>query len=196
LATLREPYSEVSPLSPLLVYIGIRIYRRIINNIRRGVAYFPVWSNLWAASRKWEANRKTSFEIRDRHLFTPQEASKLLPDIKPKLKELLERKKVVGTLNSELARYSLLGFRPAEMAEKAAQLDALAGRMYQMVAELEDLGVLVKDLDHGLIDFPAEKHGAGVLLCWMYGEPEVSYWHGLEEGYSNRRSLKIQLIQP
>ncbi|MGP8124812.1 MAG: DUF2203 domain-containing protein [Nitrososphaerales archaeon] len=178
------------------MYIGIRIYPRIINNIRRWVASFPVGSNLWEAAGKKEASHKTSFEFRERHLFTPQEASKLLPDIKPKLKELIERKKVVGALNSELERYGLLGFRPAEMAEKAAQLDALVERMYRMVDELEDLGVLVKDLDYGLIDFPAEKHGKNVLLCWMYGEPEVSYWHGLGEGYSHRRALKIQLIQP
>jgi hypothetical protein len=178
------------------VYIGFRIYSRIINNIRRWVASFPVGSNLWAASRTEEASYRTSFDFRDRHLFTPQEASKLLPDIKPRLKELVERRKVVATLHAELERYNLLGFRPAEVSEKAARLDSLVEGMSKKVDELEDLGVFVKDLDYGLIDFPAERYGENVLLCWRYGEPEVSYWHGTSEGYDSRKALKLQLIQP
>ncbi|MGD0146477.1 MAG: DUF2203 domain-containing protein [Nitrososphaerales archaeon] len=164
--------------------------------MRRWVASFPVESNLCAASRKRQASRKTSFDFRDKHLFTPQEASKLLPDIKPKVKELIERKKVVIALQSELERYNLLGFRPAEVAEKAAQLDALAEDANRKIEELEDLGVKVKNLDYGLIDFPAERYGRNVLLCWQYGEPEVSYWHRSDECYNDRKALNIQLIQP
>ncbi len=129
-------------------------------------------------------------------MFTPQEASKLLPDIKSKVKELIERKKVVAELHSELERYNLLGFRPAEVAEKAAVLDSLVEGMTKKIEELEDLGVMVKDLDFGLVDFPAERYGEDVLLCWRYGESEVSYWHKPNEGYNGRKALKIQLVQP
>ncbi|QQG49502.1 MAG: DUF2203 domain-containing protein [archaeon] len=142
------------------------------------------------------ASHKTSFDFKDKHLFTPQEASKLLSDIKPKVKELIERKKVLSTLHQEMERYNLLGFKTAEVAEKAALLDALVEGMTQKLAELEDLGVIVKDLDFGLVDFPAERYGENVLLCWRYGESLVSYWHKPTEGYNGRRSLKIQLIQP
>jgi len=82
------------------------------------------------------------------------------------------------------------------MAERAAQLDALIETMDRKVDELEDLGVKVKDLELGLVDFPAERYGDKVLLCWMYGEPEVSYWHGPDEGYARRKALRMQLIQP
>jgi hypothetical protein len=142
------------------------------------------------------ANQTTTFEDNDVHLFTPQEASKLLPDIKPKMKELIEKKKVVAKLHNEIEKYNLFGFRTAEVAEKAAQLDALVDDMKRMVSELEDLGVEVKDLDYGLVDFPAEKYGESVMLCWRYGEPEVSFWHTANEGYNGRKSLKLQLIQP
>ncbi len=54
----------------------------------------------------------------------------------------------------------------------------------------------MKDLAHGLVDFPAERFGREVLLCWMYGEPEVAYWHELQEGYPGRKAVKMQLIQP
>ena len=129
-------------------------------------------------------------------MFTPQEASKLLPDIKPKVKELIERKKVVAELHTEMERYNLLGFKTAEVAEKAAQLDALVESMTKKIAELEDLGVMVKDLDFGLVDFPADRYGESVLLCWRYGEAEVSYWHKPNEGFNGRKPLKLQLIQP
>ena len=129
-------------------------------------------------------------------MFTPQEASKLLPDIKPKMKELIEKKRVVAKLHNEIEKYSLFGFRTAEVAEKAAQLDALVEDMKRKVSELEDLGVEVKDLDYGLVDFPAEKYGESVMLCWRYGEPEVAFWHKPNEGYNGRKSLKMQLIQP
>jgi hypothetical protein len=129
-------------------------------------------------------------------LFTPQEASKLLPDIRPKVKELIERKKVIATLHGEIEKYNLLGFKPADVAEKAGQLDALVEDMTRKIAELEDLGVQVKDLEFGLVDFPAERYGENVMLCWRYGEPEVSFWHKHKEGYNSRKSLKIQVIQP
>jgi hypothetical protein len=143
-----------------------------------------------------EAKLTTAFEDQEMHLFTPQEASRLLPDIKPKVKELIERKKVVARLHEEIEKYNLLGFRPAEVAEKAAQLDALVDEITRKIAELEDLGVEVKDLDFGLVDFPAERYGETVMLCWRYGEPEVAFWHSPSEGYNKRKALKIQLIQP
>ncbi|HLQ07210.1 MAG TPA: DUF2203 domain-containing protein [Nitrososphaerales archaeon] len=129
-------------------------------------------------------------------MFTPQEASKLIPDIRPKVKELIECKKVIAKLNAEIEKYNLLGFKPADVAEKAGQLDALVEDMTRKIAELEDLGVQVKDLEFGLVDFPAERYGENVMLCWRYGEPEVSFWHNHNEGYNSRKSLKIQVIQP
>jgi hypothetical protein len=99
-------------------------------------------------------------------------------------------------MHAEMERYNLLGFKTAEVAEKAAQLDSMVERMTNKIAELEDLGVKVKDLDFGLVDFPADRYGENVLLCWRYGEPEVSYWHKPNEGYNGRKPLRIQLIQP
>ena len=52
-------------------------------------------------------------------------------------------------------------------------------------------GALVKDLDEGLVDFPAQREGEEVLLCWRLGEDEISFWHGLEEGFSGRRPLPL-----
>jgi hypothetical protein len=143
-----------------------------------------------------EASQRTTFEDQETHFFTPQEASRLLSDIKPKVKELIECKRVVAKLRDEIEKYNLFGYRTAEVAEKAAQLDALVDDMSRKVSELEDLGVRVKDLDFGLVDFPAERYGERVMLCWRYGEPEVAFWHRSDEGYNGRKSLKLQLIHP
>ena len=157
---------------------------------------FPVRTFLWPTSRIAEANPKTTFENQEMHLFTPQEASKLLSDIKPKVKELTERKRLVAKMHDDIEKYNLLGFRTSEVAEKAAQLDALVEEMRRKIAELEDFGVEVKDLDLGLVDFPAERYGETVMLCWRFGEAEVSFWHRRDEGFNSRRSLKLQVVQP
>lgn len=147
-------------------------------------------------ARLGRGDSSTSFGLNNEHFFTPQEASKLLPDIKPKVKELIERKKVVTSLNAELERYSLLGVQTAEVSEKAALLDILVEGMTKKIAELEDLGVHVKDLDYGLVDFPADRYGEKVLLCWRYGESEVSFWHKPNEGFNGRKALKAEAIPP
>ena len=150
----------------------------------------------YAALAAVVASQTTTFENQETHLFTPQEASKLLPDIKPKIRELVERKRAIAKLHGEIEKYNKLGFKTPEIAERAAQLDALVDEMTRRIAELEDLGVEVKDLDTGLVDFPAERYGESVMLCWQYGEAEVSFWHKSTEGYPGRKPLKLQIVQP
>jgi hypothetical protein len=55
--------------------------------------------------------------------------------------------------------------------------------------EIQSLGVEVKDLELGLIDFPAELDGEPIYLCWQFGEDEVGYWHRRSEGFAGRRTL-------
>jgi hypothetical protein len=93
-----------------------------------------------------------------------------------------------------MERYALFGVNTQDMADRASSLDTLVDDMTKKVAELEDLGIVVKDLDYGLIDFPANRYGEKVLLCWRYGEPEVSFWHKPHEGFPRRKPLKTTLI--
>ena len=57
------------------------------------------------------------------------------------------------------------------------------------MGELHELGILVKDLDSGLVDFPCRREDEDVLLCWRLGEEEVAFWHRLEDGYAGRRPV-------
>ncbi len=130
------------------------------------------------------------------HLFTPQEASKLLPDIREKMKALMEKKKLLDAQKEEVERYNLIGLKTDGSIEKEKRLDFLAEDMMRTIRELEDLDVTVRDIDFGLVDFPAQRYGEKVFLCWRYGEAEVGYWHRPEEGFGGRRTLKSQLVSP
>jgi hypothetical protein len=81
------------------------------------------------------------------------------------------------------------GLRPRDFAEAQTDLEAEAAGIARCVQGIEELGGQVKDLDRGLVDFPALHEGEEVLLCWELGEEEVAHWHGLEEGFAGRRPL-------
>ena len=78
---------------------------------------------------------------------------------------------------------------PGEVRAAAEDVAQEADGIAECVRLLDDAGVQVKDLDEGLLDFPAQKDGEDVLLCWKVGEPEVAYWHSLEEGFAGRKPL-------
>ena len=71
------------------------------------------------------------------------------------------------------------------------RLDEEVAGIARCVARIHEAGGLVKDLDAGLVDFPARREGVEVLLCWRLGEDEVGFWHGLEEGFSGRKPLPL-----
>ena len=81
------------------------------------------------------------------------------------------------------------GVRPHEVDELQVAMDDEAAEIVRCVAELQELGLLVKDLDEGLVDFPALRGGEEVLLCWRLGEEEVAFWHTLEDGFAGRKPL-------
>jgi hypothetical protein len=57
------------------------------------------------------------------------------------------------------------------------------------VEKLEEAGVVVKDLDIGLVDFPTLYRGEEVYLCWRMDEPDIDYWHGVHEGFAGRKEI-------
>ena len=78
-----------------------------------------------------------------------------------------------------------------ERIERLLDKDAYVQEIGLLVADLEAAGVQVKDLDRGLVDFPARHPESGdlVLLCWHLGEDRVAFWHGLDEGFVGRKPL-------
>lgn len=70
-------------------------------------------------------------------------------------------------------------------------LEADAIRLQSLVEELTELGVELKSLPEGLIDFPSSRDGRRIYLCWKYNEPEVAYWHELNAGFSGRQAISV-----
>ena len=132
----------------------------------------------------------------ERH-FTPEEANALLGEVRPIAEALVAHRRAMASTAARQARLvqRIAGnggdFDPQEpraLEEEFTREDAAAVRC---VKELQALGVLVKDLDRGLVDFPALRGEEEVLLCWQVGEDEIAYWHGVEEGFAGRKPLPL-----
>jgi hypothetical protein len=132
----------------------------------------------------------------ERH-FTPEEANALLEQVRPVAESLVAHRRAFTVAAARRARLTqrISGnggdFDPQEPSELDEQLQREAEAVARAVEELQALGVLVKDLDRGLVDFPALRDGEEVLLCWQVGEGEVAFWHGLEEGFAGRKPLPL-----
>jgi hypothetical protein len=111
-----------------------------------------------------------------RRYFTPEEANALLAEVR-----------LAGRIAGNGG-----DFDPQEPRTVEEELEREAQAVASSVERLEQLGVLVKDLDRGLVDFPALHGGEEVLLCWQVGEDEVAYWHGLDEGFAGRKPLPFE----
>jgi hypothetical protein len=122
--------------------------------------------------------------------FTLDEAQSLLPVLEALLKRAIEGKQSaeeVETELSELARriYLAGGMRVDvdKVAKSRAELEAHLLRVRESVAEIDSIGVQVKDLESGLLDFPCRVDDQTVLLCWRMGEPSIEHWHTVEQGF-------------
>ena len=127
--------------------------------------------------------------------FTQDEARAALPDVRRYAERL------VGSRADQIATQA----RVAELTAAAAGnghrldsellvalhegLDRANTALAEALTALEEIGVVVKDLDAGLIDFPALRDGEQVFLCWQLGEVDVAWWHGLDEGFRSRKPL-------
>lgn len=75
-----------------------------------------------------------------------------------------------------------------------AQRDSGASTLKSTLGRIEDLGVLVKDLDVGLIDFPTLYKGQEVYLCWRMDEGDIDFWHGTQEGFAGRKLIDSEFL--
>jgi len=129
--------------------------------------------------------------------FTAEEANEALDGVRPLTEELVEHRRALVELQERQASLSgrIAGnganVEPRELQEVQERIDEEVTGIARCVARIHELGALVKDLDEGLVDFPAQREGEDVLLCWRLGEDEVGFWHGLEEGFSGRKPLPL-----
>lgn len=128
--------------------------------------------------------------------FTIDEAQSLLPVLESLLKRAIEGKQAAEKVEAELAElarriYLSGGMKVdvASVAKQRAQLDGQLKLVRESVAEIDAIGVQVKDLDSGLLDFPCRLDDQVVLLCWKMGEPAIEHWHTMEAGFKGRQPV-------
>jgi hypothetical protein len=125
-------------------------------------------------------------------LFSLQEANELIPKLEVLVRELQAaanelRAQICNLMNAEreVATLAL-----DEVIERHPEVRPAATRMAELASQIESLGCLLKDIDLGLVDFPAEITGHDmVFLCWQSGEPHVLAWHPVEGGFAERKPL-------
>jgi len=134
------------------------------------------------------------------HLFTPEEVNRLIPRLTALMETAMERHRQALDLQERLredrGRVAASGGERLDARDwkaRAERLDGLGIEVRQVLQEIQALGGVVKDLETGLVDFPG--HGPGeprdriVNLCWRYGEEAVEFWHGMDEGFAQRKPL-------
>jgi hypothetical protein len=135
--------------------------------------------------------------VADRY-FTTEEARALLPEVRVLAERMVAHRRALVVATVRHARIAAKiagnggGVRPNEIDRLQETMDAEASGVVRCVEELQSLGVLVKDLDEGLVDFPALRGDEEVLLCWRLGEEDIGFWHPADEGFAGRRPLPIE----
>jgi hypothetical protein len=122
----------------------------------------------------------------ERH-FTRAEANALLPQLKPLLRQLRDAKDEL----TDAEAHEVLSEAAATNGggEEGHQVGVAFLEVRRLLEAVEESGIVLRDIDRGLVDFPAVIDGREVYLCWELGEDDVGYWHDLESGYRGREPL-------
>jgi hypothetical protein len=130
--------------------------------------------------------------------FSPEKANALIPRLSPLVEELLKKRRdlAIKLLEtdpalrvpppSSIRSTRLAGLRSPFPPPRFGELKS---EIVRLIHRIESLGCIVKDIDLGLVDFPSTHSGEQVYLCWKAGESHVSHWHGVDEGFSERKPL-------
>lgn len=126
----------------------------------------------------------------------------LLPVLESLLRTAISGKKLMEEVDGELQELShrifLNGGTHVDVvavARRKAERAKAEQRAKDALAEIDSIGVQVKDIDIGLLDFPCEVEGKTVLLCWKMGENSITHWHGTDEGFAGRKLIDERIAR-
>lgn len=134
--------------------------------------------------------------------FTLDEAQSLLPVLESLLRTAINTKKIMDEADAEQQALQHRVFLNGGMfldivplARRKAERTKAEQRAKDALAEIDSIGVQVKDLSIGLLDFPCEVEGQTILLCWKLGEKSITHWHGVEEGFAGRKPIDERIAK-
>ena len=127
--------------------------------------------------------------------FTLEQANRAVVELRPVVEQLVEHRQRL--LSAQAKRGDLTeragsnggDLTPTDFAEVEQELELEATSLAVCIEQIQSAGAQIKDLDRGLLDFPSQRDGEEILLCWQLGEDEIEYYHGTEEGFAGRKPL-------
>jgi hypothetical protein len=132
----------------------------------------------------------------EQRIFTLKEAESTRREIEPLLLEAMDSRRKLADADEKLARIvsriMVMGgilINTQAAAELRSEHDHFVGLVRNALETIQATGCVVKDLDAGLLDFPARIDGEEVYLCWRLGEDRIRYFHRQDEGFSGRRPI-------
>jgi hypothetical protein len=135
--------------------------------------------------------------------FTLSEAQTMLRVLETLLRKAQAAGLRAGELELEMQQLSYRIFLAGGMhvdvaaaARRRADHDKAAQETKDTLAEIEEIGVTVQDLEDGLLDFPCVMDGKTVMLCWKLGEDSIMHWHEKEDGFAGRKPLDMRFGRP
>src|SRR5579871_2041297 len=134
--------------------------------------------------------------------FTFDEAQSLLPVLESLLRTAMKAKQTMEEVDAEMQelhhRIFLNGgmfLNIVPLARRKAERARAEQHAKDAIAEIDSIGVQVKDLGIGLLDFPCEVEGQTILLCWKMGEKSITHWHGVNEGFAGRKPIDQRIAK-
>ena len=134
--------------------------------------------------------------------FTLDEAQDLVPVLEGLLRTSIDGKKLMESVDAELQAIAQriflnggMSINVVHFARRKAEREKAIQRVKDAMGEIDAMGVQVKDLDIGLLDFPCEVDGEIVLLCWKLGEKSITHWHGVTEGFAGRKPIDAKIAK-
>jgi hypothetical protein len=134
--------------------------------------------------------------------FTLEEAQALLPVLESLLRTAIDGKELIESVDTELQELAHRVFlsggmlvNVVQMARRKAEREKTIQKVKDALAEIDASGVLLKDLNIGLLDFPCQVEGHTVLLCWKLGEKGITHWHGTSEGFAGRKPIDERIVK-
>jgi hypothetical protein len=122
-------------------------------------------------------------------LYTPQTANQALPEVRRLFSNILMYKKQAVALQEQVEMIIQSGSQFEQFVKKKQELNVAVSNYYKAIQQLEATGVVIKDVEQGLLDFPSKRFEEEVWLCWKVEESEIKFWHAKDEGFMGRKPL-------
>ena len=123
--------------------------------------------------------------------FTIKDANEVLPIVIKKFKDIVNLKDQAVLIQSEMETNPKYMSNFKDYVIKKQELNTTMSNFYRAIEDLENMGVMIKSIEEGLLDFPSIRFNEEVFLCWKEGETEIKFWHGKEEGFMGRKPLSV-----